>query len=407
MSEPNYAYRIPPCSKYDIAGMESWLEDLARQGLFLERDGLFLGFATFVRGEPEELRFRLEATDKPGGLFSPTHDPADDILDLHYRMGWHYRGRWGQFHIFATADPNAPELHTDPRVQALTIAALNKFQRTQLWGFLWYTLIMYYFHGSMLFSLTAIWGLGKTAVALLWLLSFPVVELYHLTKMMKLKSQLKKGIPMSHRANYRPMGKAIYAGRLARWCAGIFLVFALMGLFSESILEEQAVDLEDWNQPLPFPRVEELYPGAEIESGSFIQNRVTHWSNWITPENYDFTQWSDITMPDGERTTAYLRIYCHESRFDWFARMLAREYANNQAGSFYDRLFSDSQAPEAMEGVDADYAVTFYHNNAGIVLCKGNTVIMIRYSREVGSHFSPEELAEVYLSGFQGEEESS
>lgn len=400
MAEVQYAYRIPPCAKYDIAGMESWLEDMAQKGLFLDRDGLFFGFATFVRGEPENLRFRLEATDTNGGLFSPTHDPQEEILELHYRMGWNYRGRWGQFHIYTTTDPNAPELHTDPRVQALTIAALNKFQRTRLWSFFIYGAMIWYFHGSVLFSLTALWGLGKTAVALFWLLSFPVMALRNLVRMTVLKHRLKTGVPMSHRSDYRKTQWAVYAGRIARWSAGIFLFCALMGIFSESVLEEKAVDLEDWPDPLPFARTEELYPGAEIENGAFINDQVTHWSTWITPENYDFTQWSDITMPDGERTTAYLRIYYHKSRFDWFAQMLAREYANNQAGSVYDRLFSDSQPPQAMEGVEADYAVTFYHYNPGIVLCRGNTVIMIRYSREVAQFYTPEELAELYLSFF-------
>lgn len=116
MSYKKYAYRIPPCSKYDIAGMESWLEDMAAKGLFLDRDGLFLGFATFVQDAPERLRFRLEATDTTGGLFSPTHDPEDEVIELHQLMGWRYRGRWGQFHIYVTGDPDAPELHTDPRV---------------------------------------------------------------------------------------------------------------------------------------------------------------------------------------------------------------------------------------------------------------------------------------------------
>lgn len=398
MAEVQYAYRIPPCAKYDVAGMESWLEDMAQKGLFLERDGLFLGFATFVRGEPETLRFRLEATDTNGGLFSPTHDPPEEILELHYPMGWSYRGRWGQFHIYTTNDPDAPELHTDPRVQALTLAALNKFQRTRLWSFFIYGAMIWYFHGSVLFSLTALWGLGKTAVAMLWLLSFPVMELRNLVGMMVLKHRLKAGIPMDHRSDYRKTGPAVYAGRLARWSAGIFLFCALMGVFSESVLEEKAMDLEDWPTPLPFAQTEELYPGAEIENGAFINDQVTHWSTWITPENYDYTRWSDVTLSDGTKTTAYLRIYYHEARFDWFALGLAREYANNQAGSVYDRLFSDSEAPQALEGVEADYAVTFYHYNPGIVLCRGNTVIMIRYSREVERFYTPQELAALYLA---------
>lgn len=401
MSETQYAYRIPPCAKYDIAGMESWLEDLAAQGLFLERDGLFLGIATFVRGEPETLRFRLEATDRPGGLFSPTHDPEEDVLDLHYRMGWNYRGRWWQFFIYTTADPEAPELHTDPRVQALTIQALNKFQRTQLLSFFVYCAILYFFHGSVLFTLTALWGLGKTLVLLGFLLSFPVLQAVALVRMAKLKRRLKQGIPMTHRSDYKARSRAVYTGRALRWCAGILLFCSFMGIFSQAVLEETAVELKDWTSPLPFPLAEELYPGAEITEGGFIRNQVTPWSNWLCPVNYDVVEWSDIRYPDGQKTTAYLRVYYHESRWEWFARGLALEYASQRSGAFADLLFTDARAPVALDGVDADYAVSVTQgstHNQGIVIREGNRVILVMYSREVAGYFSPEELATAFLA---------
>lgn len=402
MSEPKYAYRIPPCSKYDIAGMESWLEDMAAKGLYLDRDGLFLGFATFVQDEPDNIRFRLTATDTTGGLFSPTHDPEEEALAMYQMMGWHYRGRWGQFHIYATDDPDAPELHTDPRVQALTIQALNKFQRTELWGIFLYTAMMYFFHGSLLFSLTAIWGLGKTLLLLGFLLSFPMVKLIGLVRMMRLKRQLKKGIPMSHRSDWSKGKWSVYGGRLVRWTVGFVLFFSLMGLFSESILEEQAVNLEDWYEPLPFATVQELYPEGTISQREFfINNQLTYWSNWISPHNYDFTEWREITLPDGTKTNAYLRIWYYDTRFDWFASMLARELANQNAGSVYDRLFTDSTAPEELESIDADYAVFFYHHNPGIALQDGSTVIIVRYSREVSQFYSPEEVAQVYLDSIR------
>lgn len=402
MSEPKYAYRIPPCSKYDIAGMESWLEDMAEKGLYLDRDGLFLGFATFVQDEPDRLRFRLEATDTTGSLFSPTHDPEDEVIELHQMMGWHYRGRWGQFHIYVTDDPDAPELHTDPRVQALTIQALNKFQRAELWGFFWYTAMMYYIHGSVLFSLTAIWGLGKTLLLLGFLLSFPVVKLIGLIRMMGLKRQLKKGIPMTHRSDWQRGKWVIWGGRMARWTAGIYLVLTLLSLWSLDVTGDNAVKMEDWTDPLPFATARDLYPEAEvIPGGYFIDNDVIFRSTWIVPEFYEYTEWSNVTLPDGAKTSAYLRIWYYDTRFNWFATMLARELANQNAGAVFDRIFGDSTAPEVLEGMDADYAVRFYHYNPGIALCDGNTVVVVRYSREVANFHTPEEVAQIYLDSIR------
>lgn len=402
MSEPKYRYRIPPCAKYDIAGMESWLDDQARQGLFLDRDGLFLGFATFAEGEPVQLRFRLEATDTPGGLFSPTHDPGDEIIELHQLMGWDYRGRWGQFHIYTTPDPDAPELHTDPRVQALTIQALNKFQRTELFGFFWYTLVWYLCHGFMLFSLTALWGMGRTLLLLGFLLSFPVVKFIGLVRMMGLKRRLKQGIPMEHRSDWFRGRWIVWGSRILRWVVGIGLTLTLLSLWGQDITEENTVSMADWNSPLPFATAQDLYPEAEvIPDDSFIGNDVVFRSSWIVPEFYEYTEWSDITFPDGTHSSIYLRVWYYDCRFEWFARGLARELANQNAGVVFDRWFAGSTAPEHLEGVDADYAVRFYHNNPGIAICDGTRVYLIRYSREVNPYFTPEELAQIYLDSIR------
>ena len=59
-----YAYRFCPCFRYDIEGIQTWLEDMAAQGLVLEADGIFLGIkkvpippCTYQRKERLFLRF--------------------------------------------------------------------------------------------------------------------------------------------------------------------------------------------------------------------------------------------------------------------------------------------------------------------------------------------------------------
>jgi hypothetical protein len=91
MAEPKYRYRIPPCPAYDIPGMESWLEDLAAKGLHLSKDGFFGLLTSFEEGPPKKERFRLEPTDRKGGLFSEEYDPEDEQVQLLHQMGWTYR----------------------------------------------------------------------------------------------------------------------------------------------------------------------------------------------------------------------------------------------------------------------------------------------------------------------------
>ena len=397
MTEPKYVYRVPPCSKYDIAGMESWLEDLAAQGLFLDRDGLFWGVATLVQKEPAKLRFRLEATDTNGGLFSPTHDPKDEVIAFHQEMGWEYRGRWGQFHIYVSDDPRAPELHTDPRVQAMTIQALNKFQRTELFGIFWYVMLIWFFHGSVLLTLTVAWDLWNTLLLLAWLLSFPIVKFVGWLRMVKLKQSLKKGIPMPHRRDYQKKGKWVYAGRLCRWCAGLYLTFALLNLWSVSVTEENYVPMKDWNDPLPFATLQDFFPESEVApDNSMIKHEVAHWENFIAPENYEYVEWS-LVRDTGESDYFYFRVYYHELRWDWFARLYARELANNAAGSHADQLFERVEEPQAMSIDGVDYAVSYFRYNPGIVLCKDSTVIRVQYDRTLERYFTTEEIAQIVL----------
>ena len=399
MSEARYAYRIPPCSKYDIAGMESWLEDMSARGLFLDRDGLFLGFATFVRKAPEQLRFRLEATDTPGGLFSPTRDPEDEVIELHQMMGWHYRGRWGQFHIYATGDPDAPELHTDPRVQALTIQALNRFQRNQLLSSLEMFVILYLFHGSIFYSLSAAWGLFLTVLALGWLLAFPANNLLHLVQMVRLKRQLKRGIPMTHRADWKRRSWRRYTALAADWIIGIVLVCSLLTFWGEDITGENRITLDDWTQPIPFATVEDLFPDCTVrEEAGLIDSDLAHWSNALASDCYDYTEWREVVSPENESFSAYIQVWYYDTRWEWFADGLARELAVQFGGTFADRLFTDRESPQPVPGIDTDYAVYYDYYGKGLILREGTTVIRIHYNLAIDQRLTPEELAQIYLN---------
>ena len=54
-------YRLVPCPWYDVEGIESWLESMAREGYFLRKEAFFSGFTSFEQGEPKTVRYRLEA----------------------------------------------------------------------------------------------------------------------------------------------------------------------------------------------------------------------------------------------------------------------------------------------------------------------------------------------------------
>ena len=107
-----YVRRLTPTQPYDAAGTESWLADMARRGLHLKKFRPL--FCTFEQGEPREVRYRLE----------PHRRVLDDdlpqrMLELYEEFGWEFVGETNRtLLIFRTEDPNAPEPHSDPELQA-------------------------------------------------------------------------------------------------------------------------------------------------------------------------------------------------------------------------------------------------------------------------------------------------
>lgn len=116
----------------DMDHFEGWLEEMARKGLLFERMSYW--GVVFRRGEPADLRYRLE----PAGRLW-TRESKDYCREL----GWDYLGQAGQyFELYANPDPEAPELHSDPVVQSYALDLLARRLRWYLGGFAVLTLLL-------------------------------------------------------------------------------------------------------------------------------------------------------------------------------------------------------------------------------------------------------------------------
>ena len=129
MKEQNIVRRLVPVDFLDLDGIELWLEEMAAKGLHFQKFGTF--FAQFRPGDPARVRYHAEPTEK-GGNTIPVQ--AADYGD----MGWSYVGKIGYLALFRTADPDAPEFHTDPVAQSYTLDRLTK----RLTRFVWLLLAM-------------------------------------------------------------------------------------------------------------------------------------------------------------------------------------------------------------------------------------------------------------------------
>jgi hypothetical protein len=102
---------------------QSWLEQMARQGLHLQQAGAFGGY-TFTKGDPSDVAYRLD--------YQRGKAPAD-YLQLIKDAGWEHvaeQGGW-QYWRKPIVDGKVPELFTDhtsriqmyQRVQAIYITS--------------------------------------------------------------------------------------------------------------------------------------------------------------------------------------------------------------------------------------------------------------------------------------------
>lgn len=114
-----------PVFLFDVAAIESWLEDWAKRGYRL------VGFrgmkGEFVWDSPASCRYRLQPM--------PQKEPRPEleVIEAYEAMGWTYVTSLGKtFHLWRCDDPAAPELDTDPVVQAVGYGYLKRRMTLEL-----------------------------------------------------------------------------------------------------------------------------------------------------------------------------------------------------------------------------------------------------------------------------------
>lgn len=406
MAENKYRYRIPPCPAYDIPGMESWLEDLAAKGLHLSKDGFFGLLTSFEEGPPKKERFRLEPTDRKGGLFSEEYDPEDEQIQLLHQMGWTYRARRGQFHIYSSDDPSAPELNTDPQVQAVTMSALTQFLRKKVTNALFTTLLyLILYFGDILISSTLLLGTPLVllfAGLMLWDLGCSLKALFVLVRW---RNQLRQGQPLPHRSDYRRSGWRYLTTEFLR--KSLWLVFFLCAAWRVLSIEVDEPYEKIADQHFPFYTVADYYPGAEIRRTESISEFYT-WEDLLSPENYDFREYTEVKR-NGETFDCWLSVNYHRTRWEWTARRLSRELVSQAGANRLDqtsaRIFGDEPVIATEIALpDADYCAYFYkyRNDPYIVIQKNNVVIQVNLEIPgSAAEPTPEELARLILLQIQ------
>lgn len=375
-----HIHRPIPCPAYDIYGTESWLEDMSAQGLLLARDGFFLGFADFEEAKPCDMKYRLQPAKNARSAFDEGEPEAAEA-ELSEAMGWEYVARRGEFHIYRCADPDAPELNTDPGVQALAIKAVTKRMPNHIVSLaVWLIIYPIFFFDAGLVRAAIATGSAFAIYSLLMLLWILSTELRAIAHLRRIRKQLEGGErtaaqPRSRQSALRHLSsRCLFILALVLWIALVILMFFRAGNAEKPISEFEGAP--------PFATLAELYPEAEkVERTDFmgIYDNFEYLSDpLIAPETIIWREMASITLPDGSTRDASMMLYYHEMSSEVLAKLVAWEFLRDAKDSkYYEEI--------PLPNLDADYVSAYSDHGSSVIIRQGNKVLMatlLPYSAE-------------------------
>lgn len=233
----NRVYKLTPVSMYDVRGLEQWLENMAAQGLFLKKYRPLI--CTFTKGEPKQVRYRLE----PFQYGMAIDLPDEDMVVLFQEYGWEFiSGVHNEMIIFSSADPRAPEPHTDPDIQLEQWNKLAEKARTDLRSYLLLDLLVllfltvFYLWGGT--PLARLLDPRKFAIPYILIINTLPQTLVHLARARELTAVIREleGTPPKHRLWFP-------SRQLFSWMGVLVYVLLVVFLF-------RAWNMQNYDQPV-------------------------------------------------------------------------------------------------------------------------------------------------------------
>lgn len=391
-------HRLLPCRPWDIERMESWLSDMAAEGLHLIKDGFFCGVASFERGGKKQVRYRLEPALKSTSPYADDGgEPDDEAVELNEQLGWQYVAKLDGFYIYRCEDTAAPELNTDPEVQALVFkkvrgrmidSAVSSFLYLVISPLLWV-------RGGILLTMVAIsTPLALTGAALLlWGLTNSIIRAVHFAR---LRKRLLNEGDIDHCKPWRQGAARRTVLKLALPLLAVIWALMFTGVWMDNESGEDLIPLEDYPADPPFATMADLAPEGQYESVDYGYNRrgnkyrLRH--DLIAPVYIEWNETADILLTDGTHLDGSLDIEYYKTPLPWIARVLAREMLRVEK---YGRSLWNLEDFEYIDlpQIDADYIVGYrtLTHFPQLIIQKGDTVISIQFYQTSNTYTMPME----------------
>lgn len=342
---------LEPCPAYDVERIESWLQDMAKEGWVLEGDSAYwLGFFTFVKREPQDIRYRLEPKTERHSDF--LNSPDEDAVELYKEYGWEFVTQFHYFYIYRTADPNARELNTDYAVQA---TALKQIKRNtisalinQLIIAIWW--IPRWINEAFRMLVSFDWSIFPAfCLMLITAVTVAAKDFFHIRK---LRKQLNNNIPLDHNKPWRKNANLKRLGKIAIVVLYVYVIIALCvscaGTMSRSY---EHTPVEEFPGDPPFVTCSDM---GEFTKEKFLDgyNAYHQYSTTFAPTVIEWKEYGSIVTADGRTLHGSIMIDYYETTSPYLARGLVDDFLHEHKKH---KDFTIVESPD----IDVDYAVCY------------------------------------------------
>ena len=370
--EKKTVYRLAPCPAYDVEGMESWLSDLAEEGLFLTQDGFFCGFGFFYEDVPRKAKYRLQASEFQGGFLSDHDEPEEEEKELSEALGWEYVARRGEFYIYRSINENVRELNTDPEVQALTLKIVQKRQFSSLIScVLWMVVYPFIRHSKKALIAPMLYMKNWFYLfSMVLILCFFIGAIKQLVYYTGLRKRLQCGEQPDRNKKWKKRSWLYPAKVMGKTILCIIWGCIVLANLGRDVLFENEIPLAEYRGNPPFATI------ADFEQGHLYElipmgysNTVVEWSDWLAPVNFLWDECGEVMVSEEKVLSGLLMVDYHELKFEWLAKLLAADYYRMDQDRDFEFLY------ELDLGID--YAVAYLDNihMPTVVLRNGTKVL--------------------------------
>lgn len=376
--------KLLPVGLNDIPALEHWFEEMAAKGLHLE--DCLQWIAYFKPGSPAKVRYRLEPIDK----FQVSPKPKQEQIDLYEESGWHYVNTvWRCYYAFVADDPSAPELHTDPKIQSLTLTKLIHRTSATTLRFFCCSFLPAVFYLFSLSVFPVFWAAALYLRPTLFVLSVllaPVpffMLLHRLLGLRRAQKQLQQGIPLQYTPS-KPWFPLLFKVHLSLslvvlllWCWGYINTWEKGGNLDELVpfplLTLQQVEQDEALELEPMHHVKAM----NVTIGSFVEH------NWhdLAPESY--------TVHQVNYDVGNLKIEWFDLLFPSTAQPIARDLFSFKTGPEYqDERYPTHWTAATISHGETDLILSAEKEDGWLVCAaKDDKVVLVEYTgtQEVAS----------------------